>query len=66
MFSYWIWWVSNVRNEILSNYISSLEGIIGGNVEPNKPVIGSQSTNSNEDTNKTTGLEGNVSNFITE
>jgi hypothetical protein len=64
MFSYWIWWVSNVRNKILSNYfLSNLEDLIGGNVEPNTSFVSSEQTNSPKDKNGKDGLTGDISNF---
>jgi hypothetical protein len=63
IFSYWIWWVSNVRNKILSNYISNLDGIIGGSVEANSSDNNINPSKSKDDIED---LTGDISNFKAE
>lgn len=39
-FSYWIWWISNVKNKILSEGMEGMEGLIntiGGPINPSNP-----------------------------
>lgn len=62
LFSYWIWWVSNVRNKILSNYDSNIKEIIGGDIDSNTSKVGGHDSNENNSEE----LKGDISNFITE
>ena len=56
LFSYWIWWISNVRNKILSNSITNLSAIIGG-------IPNEKKKNNNTPKEE---LKGNISGFKTE
>ena len=57
-FSYWIWWISNVKNKILSEVIQSALATIGG-LPPTSP-ISSIITPPNVDEVKNNNLSGNI------
>jgi hypothetical protein len=59
LFSYWIWWISNVKNEILSKGVQRIIGTIGGPiVTPNTPINKPFNTDLNDNE-----LSGDIENF---
>lgn len=66
-FSYFIWWISNVKNKILKNGKPNLSGILGGSPNSNTPIEESNNTNPiNIDSKNKVDLEGDISNFKSE
>ncbi|CAD0224633.1 hypothetical protein [Chryseobacterium sp. JV274] len=59
LFAYFVWWVSNVRNKILSNYIKNYESIMGG--DANTSELNTAEAKDKQESN----LNGNLENFKT-
>lgn len=59
LFAYFVWWISNVRNKILSNYIKNYESIIGG--DANTSELNTVEAKDKQESN----LNGNLTNFKT-
>ncbi|MCS3869460.1 hypothetical protein J3D55_002376 [Chryseobacterium ginsenosidimutans] len=59
LFAYFIWWISNVRNKILSNYMKNYVNIIGGNAD-----TAEGDTAEGEDKQES-NLNGDLTNFNT-
>lgn len=59
LFAYFIWWISNVRNKILSNYMKNYVTIMGGDADTSKGNI------AEEEDKRESDLNGNLTNFNT-
>lgn len=66
LFAYFIWWVSNVRNKILSNYMENYVNILGGAIGGSEvQIVVEKKLDSEEIERKDNGLNGDLQNFNT-
>lgn len=64
LFSYFIWWISNVRNKILKNGKTNLQGIIGGGTVNSAFADGSTNVDYPATENsESSSLSGDISEF---
>ena len=65
LFSYFIWWISNVQNKVLSFYVNNSISAIGGTVKDQKDMITDDDQNNEKKESQENNLNGDLTSFNT-